>query len=236
MFTLYTFYKSREWEGLLKVIKQERVNADGYLICEQCGRPMLRAYDVIGHHKVELTEQNVNDRMISLNPDNIALVHHACHNRIHDKLAKLTRARQVFLVYGAPLSGKTTWVQDNKGDDDYVVDMDNIWQCITGGRRYYKPNRLKAIAFKIRDAELDAVKYRLGKWNQAYICGGYPLQSERERLAQELGAREIFIDASKEECLKRLESLPDDDGRNKEEWQGYIEEWFRRYTPPVSSF
>lgn len=233
MFTLYTFYRSREWEGLLKVIKQERVNADGYLICEQCGRPMLRAYDVIGHHKVELTEQNVNDRMISLNPDNIALVHHACHNRIHDKLAKLTRARQVFLVYGAPLSGKTTWVRDNKGDDDYVVDMDNIWQCITGGRRYYKPNRLKAIAFKIRDAELDAVKYRLGKWAQCYVVGGYPLQGERERLAQELGAREIFIDASKEECLKRLEGLPDDDGRNKEEWQGYIEEWFRRYIPPV---
>ena len=231
MFTLYTFYKSREWEGLLKIIKQERVNADGYLICEQCGRPMLKAYDVIGHHKVELTEQNVNDRMISLNPDNIALVHHACHNRIHDKLAKLTRARQVFLVYGAPLSGKTTWVQDNKGDDDYVVDMDNIWQCITGGKRYYKPNRLKAIAFKIRDAELDAVKYRLGKWSQCYVTGGYPLQSERERLAQELGAREIFIDASKEECLKRLESLPDDDGRNKEEWRGYIEEWFRRFNP-----
>ena len=231
MFTLYTFYKSREWEGLLKIIKQERVNADGYLICEQCGRPMLKAYDVIGHHKVELTEQNVNDRMISLNPDNIALVHHACHNRIHDKLAKLTRARQVFLVYGAPLSGKTTWVQDNKGDDDYVVDMDNIWQCITGGKRYYKPNRLKAIAFKIRDAELDAVKYRLGKWSQCYVVGGFPLQSERERLAQELGAREIFIDASKEECLKRLEGLPDDDGRNKEEWQGYIEEWFRRFNP-----
>ena len=229
MFTLYTFYKSREWEGLLKIIKQERVNADGYLICEQCGRPMLKAYDVIGHHKIELTEQNVNDRMISLNPDNIALVHHACHNRIHDKLAKLTRVRQVFLVYGAPLSGKSTWVQDNKGDDDYVVDMDNIWQCITGGRRYYKPNRLKAIAFKIRDAELDAVKYRLGKWSQCYVIGGYPLQSERERLAQELGAREIFIDASKEECLKRLEGLPDDDGRNKEEWQGYIEEWFRRF-------
>lgn len=231
MFTLYTFYKSREWEGLLKIIKQERVNADGYLICEQCGRPMLRAYDVIGHHKIELTEQNVNDRMVSLNPDNIALVHHACHNRIHDKLAKLTRARQVFLVYGAPLSGKTTWVQDNKGDDDYVVDMDNIWQCITGGKRYFKPNRLKAIAFKIRDAEIDCIKYRLGKWSNAYLVGGYSLQSERERLAQELGAREIFIDASKEECLKRLESLPDDDGRNKEEWRGYIEEWFRRFNP-----
>lgn len=231
MFTLYTFYRSREWEQFRELVIQERTKEDGFVYDEVTGRPILRRYDLILHHKIELTEQNVNDRMISLNPDNIMIVSHKTHNQIHDKLAKLTRVRQVFLVYGAPLSGKTTWVRDNKGDDDYVVDMDNIWQCITGGRRYYKPNRLKAIAFKIRDAELDAVKYRLGKWSQCYVTGGYPLQSERERLAQELGAREIFIDASKEECLKRLESLPDDDGRNKEEWQGYIEEWFRRFNP-----
>lgn len=233
MFTLNTFYRSREWEGLLKQIKQERLDQDGNLICEHCGRPMVKAYDIIGHHKEELTEQNVNDYNISLNPENIALVHHACHNRIHDKLAKITRRRQVFIVYGAPLAGKSTWVQENHSEGDLIVDMDSIWQSITGGQRYHKPDKLKAVAFKIRDTELDIVKYRLGKWGNAYIIGGYPLQGERERLAKELGAREVFIDTSEEECIARLEALPDDDGgREKEEWLGFIRAWFAKYNPP----
>ena len=113
MHTLSTFYRSRQWEGLLKQIKQERINDEGFLICAYCGKPMMRSYDVIGHHKVELTDENVNDFSISLNPDNIDLVHFSCHNRIHDRLASTYRKREVFIVYGSPLSGKSTWVKDN---------------------------------------------------------------------------------------------------------------------------
>lgn len=226
MFTLYSFYRSREWEQFRELVIQERTKEDGFVYDEVTGKPILRRYDLILHHKIELTEQNVNDRMISLNPDNIMIVSHKTHNQIHDKLAKLTRVRQVFLVYGAPLSGKTTWVQDNKGDDDYVVDMDNIWQCITGGKRYYKPNRLKAVAFKIRDAELDAVKYRLGKWSNAYVISSSSLPSERERIASEIGARVIHIDTKEDECIKRLIKNPE--GRNIDEWKGYISEYFRK--------
>lgn len=229
MFDLFSFYRSREWASLLAQIKQERVDANGNIICEYCGKPIVRAYDCIGHHKKELTEENVNDYSISLNPENVALVHHRCHNFIHDKLGY--SSREVFLVYGAPLAGKTSWVAANKGDGDLIIDMDNIWESITGGPRFYKPPRLRAIAFKIRDAELEAVRFRFGKWANAYIIGGYPLQAERERLAKELGAREIFIDTSEEECLARLEQ---DAERNKEEWRSYIEQWFARYTRPGS--
>ena len=130
-------------------------------------------------------------------------------------------------MYGSPLSGKSTWVKDNMVEGDLIIDVDSIWQCVSGLNRYQKPARLKGIVFKLRDELLNAVKYRLGKWNNAYVIGGYPLQSERERLSKELGAREIFIDTSKEECLKRLEAL--DDGRDKEEWTKYIEEWHKRF-------
>ena len=229
MFDLFTFYRSKEWQKLLQQIKQERLDQDGQIICEECGRPIVRAYDIIGHHKTELTPENVNDYAISLNPENIALVHHRCHNIIHDKLGMM-KTREVFIVYGPPLSGKTSWVKENKNDGDLVIDLDNIWESITGGPRYSKPPRLKAVAFKIRDAEIEAAKYRQGKWLNAYIIGGYPLQGERERLAKELGAREIYIEASEEECIARLEAEPDG-GRDKEEWRGYIAEWFRRYTP-----
>lgn len=221
----HSFYTSREWAKLLANIKMERLDENGQIICEYCGKPITRAYDIIGHHVIELDDENVNDYDISMNPQNIQLVHHRCHNFIHNKLGYAHR--QVFIVYGAPLSGKSTWVKDNMVEGDLIIDMDSIWQCVSGLDKYHKPPRLKSIVFKVRDELLDSVKYRLGKWNNCYVIGGYPLQSERDRLIRDLGAREIFIDVSKEECLQRLEASSD--GRDKKEWESYIDEWFRRF-------
>ena len=224
MHTLYSFYRSKEWERLLKIMKQnpDRQDADGNIICARCGKPIVRAYDMIGHHKIELTDENVNDYSISLNPENIEFLHHRCHNLVHDRFG-YQKTRQVFLVYGAPLSGKTTWVNENRMPGDLIIDMDSIWQCISGEPRYIKPNRLKNIAFRVRDTLIDSVKYRAGKWFNAYVIGGYAMQAERERLCDELQAREIFIECSKGECLNRLEH---DDKRNHDEWREYIERWF----------
>lgn len=225
MYDLFTFYRSKEWKNLLAQLKIERLNSKGEVICEYCGKPITRAYDIIGHHKEELTEENVNDFNVSLNPDNIAFVHHRCHNYIHNKLGYAVRG--VFLVYGAPLAGKRTWVNDNKNEGDLVVDIDSIWEAVSACPRYVKPNRLKAVVFKQRDSLLEAVKYRLGKWNNAYIIGGYPMQSERERLCKELGAREVFIKATEAECLERLQN--DEDRKNIEGYENYIREWFQMY-------
>ena len=223
--SLYDFYHSKEWRSLTKNLRIERTNDNGEVICEYCGKPILKAYDCIGHHKTELTEDNVNDYQISLNPENIALLHARCHNFQHDKLGR--KSRMVYLVYGAPLSGKSTYVKDSMSEGDLVVDMDSIWQCVSGCDRYIKPNRLRSVVFRLRDDLLDMIKYRFGKWSNAYLIGGYPLQSERERLMQELGAREVFIDTSKEECIERLAA---DQERDTEEWLKYIDEWFEKFS------
>lgn len=228
MYTIYSFYRSKEWKELLKQLRIERLNDEGQIICEHCGKPITKAYDMIGHHKKELTEGNVNDLSISLNPENVAFVHHRCHNFIHNKLGYAVR--EVFLVYGAPLSGKTEWVRKNMSKGDLVIDLDNIWQCVSGCDRYVKPKRLNAVVFKMRDELLNAVRYRLGKWNNCYIIGGYPLSSERERLCRELGAREVFIEATRDDCIARLEK---DECRKKEEWTKFIDDWFSKYTPPL---
>lgn len=229
MYDLFSFYRSNEWRRLLALIKNERVNDNGDVICAYCNKPITRQYDIIGHHVTELTEENVNDYSISLNPDNIQLVHHRCHNYLHDKLGH--SQRKIYLIYGSPLSGKTTWVRDNMSDGDLILDIDNIWQAVSGCDRYIKPKRLNAVVFKVRDTMLEAIQYRLGKWRNAYIVGGYPLISERERLCKQLGAESILIEATKAECLQRLESI--EDGRDKDEWRGYIERWFAEYCPPV---
>ena len=110
-----------------------------------------------------------------------------------------------------------------------MLDLDSIWEAVSGCRRYEKPARLNAVVFRIRDDLLDIVRHRLGKWRNAYIIGGYPLQGERERLAQELHARIVHIDTDKAECLRRLEN---DTERDKTAYAGYIAEYFDRLTPP----
>ena len=228
MYTLNNFYHSREWRKFVTVIKLERTNEDGILTCTYCGKPIINKYDCICHHKEFLTEDNVNDANVAFNRENIELVHHRCHNLIHNKLGY--KRKEIYLVYGSPLSGKTTYVNSVKEPGDLIIDIDNMWECVSGCNRYIKPGRLNSVVFGMRDYLIDCVKVRRGKWNNCYLVGGYPLISERERLCKQLGAREIYIESSKEECLERLETCKD---RDVEEWTKYIDEWWRRYSPPM---
>ena len=223
MFRIDNFYKSNEWRLLLSQLKSER-ERDGVLYCEHCGKPIIKAYDCIGHHKQELTGANVNDYAVSLNPDNIMLVHHRCHNDIHERWGHVKQKR-VYLVYGAPCSGKTTWVRENAGKEDIVLDMDSIWQMISINDRYIKPGRLKANVFAVRSCILDMIKTRMGHWHNAYIIGGYPLAMDRQRLEQATGCEMIFINESKQKCIERAKA------DNRHGWDEYIDEWFRDYIP-----
>lgn len=218
MFTLDNFYKSKEWEALIEQLKLERVK-NGEVICEYCCKPIVKKYDCIAHHKIELTEANVNNYDISLNSDNIMLIHHRCHNKIHERFGGFKQ--KVFIVYGSPCSGKTTWVNDVAYDDDLILDIDKIWEAICTGNRERKSKRLNANVFGLRDALIDMVKTRTGMWRNAYIIGGYPLASDRERLASMLGAELIFIDEEKDVCLNRAPN---------EQWKQFIEDWFETYT------
>lgn len=224
MYTLNNFYQSKEWRALLATLKMERVNEQGEIICAHCGEPITRKYDCIGHHVTALNERNVNDAAVALNPDNVALVHHVCHNRIHNKLGNITR--QVYLVWGSPLSGKSTYVDEVAVWGDLIVDVDSIWQCVSGRERYEKPARLKPVVFGIRDTLLDMVRHRCGSWRNAYVIGGYPLVNERERLMRSLGAREVYVESSPAECFARLKTCRD--GRDVCEWRRYIDDWWRK--------
>ena len=220
--TLYNFYRSSNWVSLRTNLIHERTT--DFLYCEHCHKPILKAYDCIAHHVIELTEQNYTDANISLNPDNIMLVHHRCHNKIHNKLGY--SGREVYVVYGSPLSGKTSYVNSVLEQGDLVIDLDNIWQCVSGQPRYVKPNRLKSVVFAVRDNLLESVKYRRGKWSNCYVIGGYAFEPERNRLLDMLGAKPIYIDTPQSECLERLSKCED---RDITEWTKYINDWWLQY-------
>lgn len=219
------FYNSDEFLRLKEYLADERKNPDdGIVYCEHCGRPIIKKYDMIAHHKKELTEQNINDYMISLNPDMIMLVHFKCHNEVHRRFGK-EGYRNVYIVYGPPCSGKTTFVQNNAGPNDIIVDMDSIYQMITINDRYIKPDRLKMNALAVRDCLYEQIKYRTGKWENAYVISGLPMAMERQRLEIRLNASSVFIDVDVDTCKARAQERS-----NAEETIKYIEEWFSMYT------
>ena len=226
MYDLSNFYQSKEWINLLKQIRQERINDEGYIVCEYCEKPIIKKFDCIGHHKEQLTEDNVNDFTISLNPDNIALVHHKCHNYIHNKFGY--KRKEIYLIYGSPCSGKSTYLESVMEAGDLIIDLDRIRQAINGQPTHVLTPKLNAISFGIRDYLMDCVRMRNGKWNRAYIIGGFPMSAERERICKDTGAIEIYIESTKEECLARLEAEPNN--RDIEKWKGFIDSWWEQYT------
>lgn len=217
--TLGNFYTSKAWCKFIAQLKLERVDEIGNLICEHCGKPITRKYDCIGHHVIELTDENVNDFSVSLNPENVQLIHFSCHNKIHRRFDEFSQS--VYLVYGSPCAGKSTWVQQNAKPDDLIVDIDRVWECLSFQDKYSKNDRIKSNVFGVFDTLIEQVKRRVGKWRDAYIVGGYPLASDRERLCAMLRARPVFIDETREKCLDRA---------HDDAWRGYIEDWFDTYT------
>lgn len=223
--TLSAFYTSKEWADFRQVIIAERADADGFVYDEITGKRIVKAYDIILHHKIPLTLDNVNDANISLNPDNIQIVSFKTHNEIHERFGTWTR--HIYLVYGCPLSGKSTFVKDRAGIHDLIVDIDSIYACISNNPLYTKSNRLYDNVRAVQDALLESIKYKRGKWINAFIISGMPYAGERERFCIEYGAEPIYIECDQDTALSRLGAVQD--GRDKNEWSGYINKWFMKY-------
>ena len=215
---LYRFYASKAWSDLRK---QRIFEVNGR--CERCGKDFSDDLSkLVGHHKKHLTDETLNDPSVALDPDNIEVLCQRCHNIEHERTFG-SKKRQVFLVYGPPLSGKTTYVLQHAGSEDLIVDLDRIAKAIGNSSLYERSDGIKAAVFLVRDTLYDHVRTRGGKWPTAWIIGGFPRKDDRERIASRLGASIIKIEATEEECLARLY---ENDSRPLI-WEEYIRNWFR---------
>ncbi|SHI75528.1 hypothetical protein SAMN02745975_00540 [Geosporobacter subterraneus DSM 17957] len=216
MDVLHRFYCRKDWRDLTHSLKIERGGK-----CNRCSEIILDFRYLIGHHTIELTEDNVDDPNISLNPELIEIICLDCHNKEHRRFG---HKQQVYIVWGSPLSGKTTTVRQMMQYGDIVLDIDALWQAVTFQPEYSKPKNVRFNIFTIRDNIIDQIKTRYGQWYDAYIIGGYPEKYERQKLAESLGAELIYCESTKEECLKRLY-----DSEKPKEWEKYIHDWWEVY-------
>lgn len=75
------FYHSAAWKNTRRNYKQ---SVGG--LCERClAKGMIVPADVV-HHKIPLTDQNVNDLSISLSWDNLQALCRQCHAEVHDDM------------------------------------------------------------------------------------------------------------------------------------------------------
>ena len=211
-------YQSKAWADLRQTLIAERG-----MRCEECGRIILRSSEIVADHIKELTPDNVTDPAVALNQENIKLICEDCHNRKHVRFGYVNK--EVFIIYGAPCSGKTTIVNQLRQRGYVIVDMDRLYSAISGCSLFDKPDNLRQVIFRTRDALLDIIRTRYGRWYNAYIVGGYPHKAAREELARRLNAKLIYCEATKEECLARAELR----GTFAKEYKKYILKWFDEY-------
>lgn len=239
--TTAQFYNGQDWANCKAQVTQERLK-DGALYCEHCGKLILKSFNpnannnkgaVVYHHKIHLTNQNVNDASIAINPENIAVLHWQCHNEVHNRFNGTAVAieRKVYLITGAPLSGKTTFVKEHLQEGDIIFDIDDIWQLISGQPRYTKPNALKQIVFNMRLALKEQIAKGAGSWRNAYIIESLPIATDRKREAERYKAHNVEVitmNTTREECLNRLLAFPN--GRDINKYTEYINSYFEDYT------
>lgn len=236
------FYKGEDWAKCKAQVLQERMKGDGTIYCEHCGQPIVKGFNpmaknnaraMVFHHLIYLNNNNVNDASISINPQNIQILHWNCHNQVHERFGSGNQhiiEKKVWLITGAPCSGKTTFVKERMGENDLMLDIDDIWQMVSGKDRYIKPNALKPIVFKIRDEIKDLIARGAGTWRNAFIIESLPFPTDRARAEEKFKAfnvETITMDTSEEECIMRLMEHPS--GRNVEEYTRYIKNYFESY-------
>jgi HK97 family phage prohead protease len=130
---------------------------------------------------------------------------------------------RVYVVHGAPCSGKKDYVASHLGENDVVFDYDEVMAAISG-RPIYQPNsNLVSYCLDIRTLILKkALKSQdIGKtWVIATRVG-----DDMKSMLSDVPTQYVHIDKPKEECFQRLEQ---DEQRQPiaEELRKVIEEYF----------
>lgn len=233
----HSFYTSSIWYNCKQQVYENKKDENGIVYCEMCGKPLIKAFNpktndnrssIVYHHTIELTDKNYMDYNISANPDLIKILCFKCHNITHNRFGGGIPRKKVHIVHGSPCSGKTTWAREQMGEQDIILDIDDLWEYVSKKPRYIKPDAYKDIVFALWNEYLEQIYMRTGYWNNAYIISGEALSTTRNRMADKYDAELIHIDTTKEKCLENLYNNPS--GRNIKDYERYINLYFDKFT------
>jgi hypothetical protein len=129
------------------------------LMCEHCHKAIVERSDAHLHHKIYLTDDNVNDATISLNPDNIVILHQRCHNAQHNHAPNVANhLKEVWWIDDLDVYHEHGTVTD------IVIDLGRIYDCFGG-----LESRSKLFVMNIYQASIEQMKMRIGNWKRCFI-------------------------------------------------------------------
>lgn len=237
------FYHSKAWSNIREYVFK-RDNG----LCQSC---LKKGDEVPGdevHHKIFLKPTNINDPNITLNEHNLILLCRDCHLKIHKHTTHSKRRhrlvnngvfinsdgsieqQKIFIVHGAPGSGKTTFVKDNMSKGDLVVDLDYIKQSISMCSKTEFPDNLYDIAESIREVIYKMIESKSVDAKTIWVVAMLPTRQERKLLSSRLQAKLIHIETDIDTCVERI--LEDDEREDKEFQMKIVDKYFGYYEPP----
>lgn len=222
--TLSQFYTSAEWKRTRAEAIARTMNSRGFAVDEITGEEIIKACDVVVHHVIELTIENVNDFSVSLNLANLKVVSFKTHNEIHKRFS--SAQRKVYWVWGSPFAGKLEFVKRSMALGDLILDTNSIWDALDGSLGYVKPKSLNAVVFAIRNGVLDCVMTRNGQWRNAWVINS----CYDKGLIARLDAEPILIRSSFEDCMRKAQEV-------SQEQTVFVQRWWDAYgnVPPLGT-
>ena len=126
----------------------------------------------------------------------------------------------VYLVYGAPCSGKSTYVQKHFKAGDIVCDLDKIYSSLCFNEEHEEEIYAQEIAKKLYKNLIKIIHNRAGHWKNAYVISLANTKEKLKNAIEQVNADEaIYIDTPFEICMERAKERPF-------YFQWLIEDWF----------
>ena len=237
-----SFYQSKQWKTA-RNSKMASVNN----LCELClEKGKISAAKEV-HHKIHLTPQNINDPNIAYAHSNLLALCKFCHQKEHRPMSAIQdglyfnergevmsedyqppkKRIHVHIVWGCYGSGKTTYVRQHMDRGDLVVDLDLIGQAISMCDKTDVPKNLLYTSLKVRDFIYQLIASKDINAKNVWVVGGLPTKTERESLKERIDADLIYMDVTKEECIRRV--MLDVERKDKQKQTEIIEQWWNKH-------
>lgn len=133
--------------------------------------------------------------------------------------------KKVYIISGAPGSGKSTYVSKNKGKGDLVLDLDLLTAALQGETTAHPDYKtVFDAALAVREAVYGVIEARRGNWQQAFVITSTPKSDNVRNLANRLKGEIVEMPTDKAECLHRIES--DSSRTDPERDKQLVEQYF----------
>lgn len=135
-------------------------------------------------------------------------------------------SRSVYIINGAPGSGKTTWALQKMAPGDLLVDTDYLCAALCGTAALYTDHEpVLNLALDLSERLYDSIEKRHGKWNNAFVVTASSDKQKVNALVNRLGGQLIQMDTTLDQCISNIENDSRRIGKT-ELFSNLAREWF----------